>query len=298
MDFKKLSFLKKIALKRKSKRAYQDYKILKQLHAAPPVNLDLNFNQDVHFKHSGNAGDVIYALPAIYAIAKDHKAHIHLNTGVETIYEKDVNHPMGNSMLNEKTAGMLAPLLLYQPQIITCDIYTKQQVDVDLDLFRKFPLFYGYGNIARWYFYIFAVQADLSLPWLQAPDNNEFKDSIVIARSQRYRNPGIDFSFLSKYPSLIFLGLPEEYEDMKTSLPQIRHQPVNDFLEMASIIKSCRLFIGNQSFPFAIAEALKAKRVLEVCYYCPNVNVEGKNGYDFCYQPQFEKTVELALAGL
>jgi hypothetical protein len=61
---------------------------------------------------------------------------------------------------------------------------------------------------------------------------------------------------------------------------------------MATLINSCKLFIGNQSFPFSIAEGLKVNRLLEVYHLSPNVIVEGKGAQDFLYQPQFEKTVE------
>lgn len=296
MSFKKLSFLKKLALKRSDRRGYQDYKLLRRLHDLPPVNLELERLDNLHFKHSGNAGDVIYALPTMYALSENHPVQIFLKPDVDAGYHKNVYHPLGSVMLNAKVIAMLRPLLLYQSRIRSCDTFNDQKIDVDLDLIRSYPLLGGLGNITRWYFYLFAVTADLGKPWLEAPDNDQYKDSIVIARSHRYRNPGIDFTFLEKYPNLVFVGLPEEYVDMKKMLPAIRHAPVNDFLEMASIIKSSRLFIGNQSFPFSIAEALKVKRILEVCYYWPNVNVEGINGYDFCYQPQFEKIVERALA--
>jgi len=295
MSFKKLPLLKKLALKRNNKRGYQDYKLLRHLHTMPPVNLEFQSAENLHFKHSGNSGDVIYALPAMYAIAKNNPVNLFLNPNVDAGYGKNVYHPLGAVMLNAKVISMLKPLMEYQSRIKSCDTFTDQKVDVDLDLIRSYPLLGGLGNITRWYFYLFAVNADLSIPWLEAPDNLSYQDSIVIARSHRYRNPGIDFSFLKKYSNLVFLGLPEEYADIKKMLPSITHAPVNDFLEMASIIKSCKLFIGNQSFPFSIAEALKVKRVLEVCYYCPNVSVEGINGYDFCYQPQFEKIVERAL---
>jgi hypothetical protein len=78
---------------------------------------------------------------------------------------------------------------------------------------------------------------------------------------------------------------------MKKAIPHLKYHSVNDFLEFAQIIAGCKFFIGNQSFPFAVAEALKIKRALEVCFECPNVIPEGKDGYDFCYQPQFEKIV-------
>jgi hypothetical protein len=71
MGFTKLSFLQKLLLKKRDKRAYQDYKLLLQLDAAPAIDLNLNFNAAVSFKHSGNAGDIIYALPSMYAIANN-----------------------------------------------------------------------------------------------------------------------------------------------------------------------------------------------------------------------------------
>ena len=296
MSFKALSRIDKFLLKKKNPRGYNDYKMQLAYSKAPVIDFNVPAGPEVHFKHSGNSGDVIYALPSIYALAGSNKIFIHLNAGKKVVHEKGVYHPLGDVMLNEKVIHMLQPLLAYQSRISKVDQLTNQHIDVDLDLFRSFPLFKGQGNIARWYFYIFAIQADLSKPWLEAPVDEKFKDRIVIARSHRYRNPGIDYGFLSRYGAPVFVGLKEEYEDMKKSIPHLEYAPVHDFLEMATIIHSSKLFIGNQSFPFAIAEGLKTKRVLEVCYYCPNVNVEGPDGFDFCYQPQFEKIVERALA--
>jgi hypothetical protein len=296
MSFQKLSSFRKLLLKLKDKKQYQLYKYRLELSRAPQIRHEFNFTGQVSFKHSGNAGDVIYALPSIGAISGGLPVNLFLNVNVNTDYGKGNYHPYGNVMLTPKSAEMLMPLLKYQQNIQSCKIYQDEPIDVDLDLFRKFPLFKGLGNIARWYFYVFGIQADLSKPWLTAPIDHRYSQCIVIARSHRYRNPDIDFSFLSQYGELIFVGLKEEYEDMKEMIPQLKYQPVNDFLELAAIINSCRLFIGNQSFPFSIAEALKVKRVLEVCHYCPNVNVEGANGFDFCYQQPFEKTVALALS--
>ena len=102
----------------------------------------------------------------------------------------------------------------------------------------------------------------------------------------------VDYGFLKKYPDKLFIGIEEEYEDMKQVLPDLQFKPVNDFLEMATIINSCKLFIGNQSFPFSIAEALKVTRLLESYYKVPNVIVDGPGGNDFLYQPQFEYAVK------
>jgi hypothetical protein len=195
-------------------------------------------------------------------------------------------------MLNESVVKKLEPLLLQQPYINELAIYQGENIDFDFDFIRRYPFMHNAGSIPRWYFYFFAINADLGRPWLTVTPSDVYKDYIVVARSFRYRQPLINYRFLSKYPKIVFVGLPDEFEDMKKAIPDITYQPVNNFLELAQIIAGCRLFIGNQSFPFSIAEGLKVKRILEVYIPCPNVIPEGNNGYDFIYQPQFEKLVE------
>jgi hypothetical protein len=225
------------------------------------------------------------------AIAGNDDICLHLHIDQPAGYAKHYKHPLGHVMLNRKMVDMLQPLLLSQPGFKSCDVFVKQPVDIDLDKMREYPLLLDRGNIARWYFLIFPVNYDLNQAWLQAAPDSSVKNSIVIARSNRYRAPDINYRFLRKYPDVQFIGLPEEYADMKKMAPNIRHRPVHDFLEMASVIAGARLFIGNQSFPFSIAEALKVNRLLEVHFECPNVTVYGDKGYDFCFQPQFEKLV-------
>ncbi|MBK6935740.1 MAG: hypothetical protein IPH18_01785 [Chitinophagaceae bacterium] len=186
---------------------------------------------------------------------------------------------------------MLAPLLLSQPEFAVCDILTTQKIDYYLDEFRKYPFDYNTNHICRWYLPMFGIYADLGKPWLKVTTDESFKDEIVIARSFRYRAPGISYAFLQAYPSITFVGLKEEYEDLKKEIPALKHRMVSNFLEFAQIIAGSKFFIGNQSFPFAVAEAIKVKRILEVCFECPNVIPEGNDAYDFCYQPQFEKIV-------
>jgi hypothetical protein len=292
MKFKKLNEFQRLYLKWKDFEAYKDYKFQKEVFSKPAVNLDHAFKKETHFKHSGNSGDIIYSLPAVFALAKNGKAFIHLYLNQEMIV-KHRFHPLGGVMLNNRTLRMLEPLLLNQPQIQIVDSYESQAIDYDLDLVRHYPIRQVAGSISRWYFNIFNVFGDLSKPWLTAPSNDDFADHIVIARSHRYRAPGIDYNFLKKYSKKIFIGVPEEYEDMKKQLPELEYVPVRDFLEMASIINGCRLFIGNQSLPFSIAEGLKVKRLLEVYYAAPNVIVQGDGGHDFYFQEHFEKAVEM-----
>ncbi len=257
----------------------------------PPDLFPVLESDAVHFKHFGLIGDIIYAIPAMQALAEGRKIHLHLQINQKSLYKKDMKHGNKDKILTERSVEMLAPLLLSQPGFATCDILTDQRVDYDLDYFRQYPFDYNRGHICRWYFQTYGVTADLGKPWLQVTPNTSYKDEIVIARSFRYRAPGISYAFLGKYPNLSFVGLKDEYEDMKKQLPSLKYVPVNNFLEFAQVVAGCKFFIGNQSFPFALAEALKVRRALEVYFECPNVIPEGRNGYEFCYQPQFEKIV-------
>lgn len=243
----------------------------------------------VHFRHSGLIGDIIYAVPAMKLLAAGKEIHLHLLINQKSLYKKSMQHYNQDKILTEKSVEWLAPLLLSQQGFKTCDIYTDQPIDYDLDDFRKLPFDYNSGHICRWYFLTYGITADLTKPWLIVKPDESFRNEIVISRSFRYRAPGITYDFLKGNNNITFLGLPDEYEDMKKTIPVLKYKSVSNFLEFAQIVAGCRFFIGNQSFPFAVAEALKVKRALEVCFECPNVIPEGENAYDFCYQPQFEK---------
>lgn len=292
-----MKFFEKLYLKSTNKPLYKrikrDLRFLDKASAAGQINLHPDKSASFSFKHSGNAGDIIYSLPTVYALSEGAPASLFLHLDQPSKYEMiRGSHPLKNVMLNQKMFSMLHPLLVSQPEIKQCTVYNGEKIDYDLDVFRDSSIMLDRGNIARWYFLYFAVSADLSKPWLQVQPDNSFSDHIVIARSSGYHSPGINYSFLQKYKKLAFVGIKEEFEDMRKMIPSLEYHQVSDFLELAKAIAGCKFFIGNQSFPFSIAEALKVKRILEVCYECPNVVVEGASGYDFCFQPQFEKIVD------
>ncbi len=286
MAFKKLNPFEKLYLKNTNKDAYQNYKYQLKVSKIPSINFLDTPKPLVDFKHSGHLGDIIYAIPTMYALAENGKARLHLNIGQKI--KVDGEHPLQGIGLNEKSILMLEPLLTHQQQFQQIDIYDKQEIDYDLDVFRKFPFDYSKGHISRWYFNCFAVSYDLSKPWLTIPKDNSMADKIVIARSTRYNSPVIDYSILKKYNNLVFVGLPEEYALMKAVIPHLVYVEVSNFFELAKIIAGAKLFIGNQSFPYAIAEALKTPRMLESYYKSPNVIPEGPNAFEFSFQPQFE----------
>lgn len=251
------------------------------------------FLSSLNINHSGNAGDIMYSLPTIKRIREeiDIPINLYLKLDQPLVLPHYFKHPLGAFMLNRKMAEMLIPLLHSLPYIDRCEVYNGQEVHLDFDDVRTAGFALNAGNIARWYGYITGVNANLCKNWISIAPDQTYRNSIIIARSERYRNPYIDYSFLKKYGQLYFIGVASEYEDIRKSLPGIEWLQVNNFLEMAQIISGCKFFIGNQSFPFSVAESLKVPRILETSFEAPNVIPEGPNGYDFYFQGHFESLV-------
>jgi len=260
---------------------------------------DLNDSNEINLAHSGNAGDIIYSLPVVKRLHQITSMPVNfmlkLNEPMEVM--TGYTHPLGKVMLDEPMANNLKELLSSQSYINKTVIYEDQDVHLDLSLFRESGMDLSKGNIARWNFYTTGINADLSEPWLNAEPRMEFSDSIVLARSSRYNNPLINYSFLSDFKNIVFVGVRSEYERMKEIISTLEWYPVNNFLEMAQVIMGSKLFIGNQSFPFSVAEGLKALRILEVFPMLPNVMPEGRNGYDFYFQKHFEYLVTSIMSG-
>lgn len=255
------------------------------------------------FKHSGNVGDIIYSLPTVQALLKRHNqqyAAYYLHTDVPAYYAGGINHPAGNVRLSREFAGSILPLLKAQPYICDVDNLTSQHVDYNLDQFRDTGFDFGLGHIARYYGYAFDVAYDLSKPWLTVEPDASYADAVVINRTNRYLNPNLNYNFLYKHERNIFVGLREEYEQFRRNV-RCEYVPTADHYQLARIIAGCKLFIGNQSSAFALAEGLKVPRILEVsCFgrhHCPNVIPHGDEAYDVIGQDMFTK-IATRLLGL
>ena len=231
--------------------------------------------------HSGNAGDLIYSLPAMRKASQIHGKPIHLYLRINVTGQYGgMNHPLGNVQMSHQMAEMLIPLLVSTDFISQCEITEEpQEVDYNFDLFRKIHNYTG--HISQWYFHVYPeLTCDLSMPveFDLSPGNVAF--DIVLNRTSRYHNPTFDYSILKPYQERItFVGLPQEYRVIKAKLPEIKHYEVSNFYELAQVIQGCNLFIGNQSMAFAIAEQMKHPRILEICPTAHNVIPTGANGY-------------------
>lgn len=253
----------------------------------PAVPLGPQAGRTLSLAHSGNAGDVIYALPAAGALAGGQPFRLFLKAGVDSGLPAG-SHPVGNVRLDDAMIARLVPLLQAQQGIASAARHAGEPLDADLDAFRDAPIDTERGHIARWYCAVFAVSVDLSRPWLSVPPLPGLEDTVVVARSSRYRNPALDWRALRRLPKLAFVGLEPEFDDLRRLLPSLEFVRTDDFLHLARVIRGCRFFVGNQSAPFALAEALKVPRILEAYGRLPNVIPDGEGGYEAWMQPQFE----------
>ena len=248
------------------------------------------------FKHSGHLGDIIYSLPIVKQLSSrfcSQPALMYLNLYYKSSLDPSIDHPSGRYALIPETYSIIKPLLESQEYISSVKQYSEESVDFDLDYFRDCIYTLDRGNISKWYQEIIPIDLHLEEPWLKVnKKSTEYSEYIVLSRSTRYHWNDLSYSFLRKYPNVAFVGLEYEFKLMKEIIPNIKYIPTNDFLELAQIIAGARLFIGNQSSPFAIAEALKVNRLLECYLYSPNVDPIGGHNAMFSSQACFEFLVK------
>ena len=234
-------------------------------------------------------GDIINSLPLIKEISKNKKCNlfIELNKLIPP-HAQNLDHPFGKYYLSESSVKKILPLLSKQDYIKKVDVFKNQKIDINLNLFRELPINFNIDSV-RWYFHITGVHGELNIPYLTNVGFHEIKEKIVIIRTKRRRNYLINYNFLKNYKDVLFLGLIEEYKELKKDIPNLEFFECKNFLEMAQIINSSKIFIGNLSFGYTLAEGLKKPRLLESGPDFPLVYPNGKDAYDFYFQNHFEK---------
>lgn len=242
--------------------------------------------------HSGNVGDIIYSIPVLLGILKQRgieKVNYHLKLNVPMGYSAE--HPLGNVLLNLDFASKLLPLLKKQKYIDKVKIYENQHIDINLDNFRQLPIRFQTGVIPRWYFWQYGVDFDLTQSWIEAEKFDYFKNKIIVSRTQRHNSPFINYKFMDRFSKdIVFVGVEKEFQNFKQQCPNCNDfVKFDNFLDMANAFNSCKFFVGNQGFPFTLAEAMKINRLLEANNDAPNNIPFTQNGKDALFQEHFEK---------
>ena len=290
-------FSKKFWIKLTNKQKYQEIKNLERIkndknlfdykykNKIDLIQKKIKDQKKLNFLHSGHAADIVNALPVIKELSRNHECNLYININkpIKFYYK----HPAEKFYLNDKVFKMLEPLIKNQNYINKIERFSGQNIDVDFDLIRELPINVLFDN-TKYAFVITGSQPDLTSKYLEADDHKNIRDQVVIQRTFRYRNQFINYEFLNNYKNLLFVGVKEEFDDLKKTVKNLEFYDCKDFLEMASLIKSARFTLGNSSLAFPIAEGLKVPRLLEACPYFPAAQAHGKYGYDFYFQSHFE----------
>lgn len=220
--------------------------------------------------HSGNIGDIIYALPTCRTLEVN---HLILNVCADPGF--------GGRVLTEQAARALVPLLFAQKFIRRVTIIKSGVpwefanpadlgVDYILDSFRasftnpRLHLLYAHATP-------FSLMVDGAKPWItldETPAETSVtrEPYIVVGLTNRYRR------FDHAYYEHIFRDVPaNRVFFVGIGNDQIERRNIggtvyqaDSFLALARLVARSAMFIGNPSFAYAVAEGLKVNRFVEV----------------------------------
>lgn len=231
------------------------------------------------FRHAGNCGDIVYSLGVVMGCGVGSEYYLHLDQPAS--YTPGVNHPLGTVTLKREWAEMLIPLLEEQVYIKKCAIWDGEEIDVDLSSFRKQRWDFAKGDIRHWYNWQHSDMqcCDLSMPTITVEPNMQYYDAIVVNATNRYESYAKWEILNNVKEPIVFVGLPEEFRAFSTAVIGASYCSVKNYLELAQVIGGSKCFVGNQSFCWSLAEAMKIDRILLACTDCPNCSPIGEGGY-------------------
>jgi hypothetical protein len=237
------------------------------------------------FRHSGKLGDIIYSLPAVRALG----GGVFYVDAATTYFEKPA--------LGRDAAQMMVDLLKTQEYIHSAAIFNGEPISCDLDRFRGkavpvhvFNIFnsetdklagFLFGNAVRelrqklipglevnlpqchWEIAGLPGRADVNTPSLQGIEPKPLAE-IVISKTSRHQGT-LNWLGLKEYASrAVFVGLPEEWSTFRDNYFDVSFYQVSGLLEFAQVVAGAKLYVGNQSFGLALADAMLIPRIAEL----------------------------------
>lgn len=212
------------------------------------------------FKHSGDLGDIIYALPAVRALG-----------GGTLLLDVDGGRAepwcqqtclQGRTKFNRAGYDTIRPLLLAQPYVADVQVWQPgQPVDHNLDRFRRLVSQDNRLNLATAHLREFGLdEAQFNVPWLTVADGPvRLHKPVVINRTVRYH---AKYHWWAKHihqiaPQAVFVGHEKEHDIFQYTFdhPVDFHRPA-DALEIARILLGATFLVANQSFVLSIAHGL------------------------------------------
>jgi hypothetical protein len=198
---------------------------------------------------------------------------------------------------------MLVKLLETQQYVERASLYEGEPMDYDLDRFRNQAIPLHVFNVIKsevdelagklfgavvkdwrqtmiprleldlpqlhWNSVGLSGRVDLSTPWITGIAKESVAEIVV---SKTARRPGkLDWWALRDYADRsVFVGLEEEWQAFCKAYFEIAYHRTKDLLHFAQVVAGAKLFVGNQSFGLALADAMLIPRVAQLWEPSPN----------------------------
>lgn len=181
----------------------------------------------------------------------------------------------------EFTHAELKPILESQEWLSEFNIHQGEPVDISLNDFRQSPHLYR-TNWLNIYFKTFLnEEPPLEYKWIDMPKRSEFGNSLIVNRAIHrygYMQPDVIESYkriMSNFEEKYFVCFDSsQFENFQLN-SEFELIVVKDLYEYFQIINSGKLFIGNQSGPYAWASAMNVPRILEILRNGQHVSADG-----------------------
>lgn len=257
------------------------------------------------FYHSGAFGDIIYSIPfCLSCVGIYNSQQLEKNKYTLLLDLCCCHKPNGDYDIAYQNLKKVAQLMNIQPYIQ--QVICQKQISwgdygaLDLGIFRKGKINLVGGDISLRYNFLRRQLNYFNIyqPWLKVPQTDKFKqykNKIVVFRTTRYRNHKIDYSLLKKYSSdCVYIGLQKQYSLFCIQNGfKVQFLKLDNFIQVCQLMKSCAFVVGNQTFLFSLAQALKVPRLLQMCYAQPDVIVHGNGSNDFVDMEDFQNLLKL-----
>lgn len=216
------------------------------------------------FRHAGDLGDIIYALPAIRAM------------GGGDLFIESASYTR-QKLTKDRWCG-IDLLLKEQPYITSVRPYYGENVAHNLNLFRvtmERGLASGNGHdksLCDWVLETNGLPLTAKdEPWLTVDPKPVA--AVVINRTgagrpshQCYHNPAFPWHRVWRkyHDNAVFIGTPAEHELFCKVCGEVPYHLTANLLEAAQVIAGASLFVGNQSVCHSLAQGLFKRVLLEV----------------------------------
>ncbi len=203
-------------------------------------------DKTITYISSGCLGDFIHTLSVVNELYNmtGKKGIIYLSEKREIFH-----HGLQN------TYNEIKEIVLAQPYVESFEIYDNQDYEIDLSSWR------GRACYNTWH-HIFSSVYGVNwgnTKWITLPQNDTFKDCILISHSCKRKNSKLDYKKFLKQSTkrIVFVTTNiKEWEEFKLLIDFECEVIVFDSLiKLWSAIQGCFLFIGNLSSPLAVAYA-------------------------------------------